>query len=462
MDLKNFFEAKTIAVIGASRHPRKMGNIILRNFLEIRYDGKVFAVNPNAEEVLGQKTYPSVKDIGDSIDLAIIATPAKTVYGIVEECAAKKIKDIVIISSGFSEVGNVDEEKKIKELIRRKKLNVIGVNCLGVYDAYSNLDTLFNPRERMDRPKKGGISFVCQSGAVGSIMIDKMAQENYGLRRFISYGNATGLDESDFIEYLGKDDKTKVISLYIEGVHDGRKFLEVCKKVSKKKPIIAIKAGLTEKGTEAVMSHTGSLAGSGEIYRGVFKQAKVIQAETLEELFDYARILEKGKKPKGNKVQIITNGGGPAVIAVDELVRRGLELAKFEERTAAHLRKEMPPIVNIANPFDLLGDANDERFKVAITSALEDKNVDILLVILLPQTPAITINIINILKNLYENSSKPICLIVPGGSFAETIKKEIEEYIPSFSFPINAVTAVKALVEYHTSNPNTQKRSNQK
>ena len=230
MDLKNFFEAKSIAVIGASRNPRKIGHVILKNFVDAKYE-KIFPINLNAEEVLGIKTYKSVKEIKEQIELAIIATPAETVCSIIEECAAKGIKDIIIISSGFSEVGNVKDEEKLKEIIKKKKLQVIGPNCLGVYDAYSKFDTLFNPADRLERPKAGGISFICQSGAVGSIMLDLMAKENYGLRRFVSYGNATGLDESDFIEFLSKDEKTKVICLYIEGLRDGIKFLETAKRV---------------------------------------------------------------------------------------------------------------------------------------------------------------------------------------------------------------------------------------
>lgn len=451
MNLKNFFEAKSIAVIGASRKAHKVGHIILKNLSEIKYKVKVFAVNPKARRILGFKSFPSVKDIKEKIDLVIIATPAFTVHNILEECIEKGIKDIIIVSAGFGEVGNVEGEIRLKKLIKKEKLRVIGVNCLGILDTYSGIDTLFNPRERMGRPGKGGISFICQSGAVGSIMIDMMAQENYGLRRFISYGNATGLNESDFIEYLGKDKETKVISLYIEGVKDGKRFLNVCKEVSKKKPIVAIKAGITEKGTKAVKSHTGSLAGSGEIYKGVFRQAKIIQANTLEELFDFARILEKGKKPKGNKVAVITNGGGPAVITVDELSSKGLVLADFENKTKKILRKIMPQTVNVANPLDLVGDATDERFEIAIKTLMKDKKVDIILVILLPQTPAITENIINVLNKLYKKTKKPLCLIISGGKFSSKMRKELEKNIPTFSLPINAVSAIKCLVDYHLS-----------
>lgn len=449
MDLKNFFEPKSIAVIGASRNPRKPGNIILRNLVEMQYPGKIFAVNKKAVEVLGKKSYLSVKDIQEPIDLAIIATPASTVCGILEDCATKKINDVLVISGGFSESGNEKEEEKLRDLIKKKKLNVLGVNCLGIFDAYSNLDTLFNPREKMERPKKGGISVVCQSGSVGSIILDTMAKENYGLRRFISYGNATGLDESDFIDYLGKDEKTKVICLYIEGIQNGEKFLETCKKASKKKPIIAIKSGVSAKGAEAVKGHTGILAGKAEIYRGAFKQAGVLQVSTIEGMLDCARIFERSKPTKGGRVLVITNGGGLGVIAADQLSLHGLALAELSSATKEKLKGKLSPHTNLRNPLDLIGDASDESYKTAIESGLEDANVDMLLVILLPQAPTITINLLKILKNIYEKSSKPICLVIPGGSFADTLKREVEEYIPSFSFSTNAILSLKELVEYN-------------
>src|SRR3989344_230560 len=449
MDLKNFFEPKSIAVIGASRNPRKPGNIILKNLVEMQYSGNIFAVNKKAVEVLGKKSYLSIKDIQGQVDLAIIATPASTVYGLLEECAFRKINDILVISGGFSESGNEKEEERIRDLIKKKKLNVLGPNCLGVFDSYSNLDTIFNPREKMERPKKGGISMVCQSGAVGSVILDLMAKENYGLRRFISYGNASGLDESDFIDYLGKDEKTKVICLYLEGVQDGEKFLETCKKVSKKKPIIAIKSGVSTEGAKAVKHHTGAIAGKSEIYKGVFRQGGILQVNSIEELLDCARIFERSKPVKGNKILVITNGGELGIIAADQIALHGLELADLSSATKEKLKGKLSPNANLRNPLDLIGDASDESYKAAIESGLEDSNVDMLLVILLPQTPTITINLLKILKNIYEKASKPICLVIPGGSFADTLKREAEDYIPSFSFSTNAVLSLKELVEYH-------------
>lgn len=453
MGLKTFFEPKSIAIVGASRHPRKIGNVILRNFLELKYSGNLYVVNPNAEEVLGQKTYNSIKEVPEPVELAIIATPSEKIFSLLEDCSSKKIKEIIVIGAGFSDSGNVKQEEKLKELIKKKKLNVLGPNCLGIYDSYSGIDTLFFPREKLDRPKKGAISLVCQSGSIGAIMIDKMAQENCGIRRFISYGTI-GLDESDFIELLGKDDHTKVICLYIENLKDGRKFLDACKRVSKKKPIVAIKTGLPK--TKEIKN----------IYKGAFKQARILQAETLDELFDYARILEKGKRASGNKMQVITNGGGIATRILDELDKVGLKLAELGKQTIEHLHREMPSFVNISNPLNLVADANDERFKIAIESSLQDKGVDALIVSLMPQSPAITINIIKLMKGLYESTEKPMYLVVPGGSFADTIKREFEEHLPSFSSPANAVKAIKALEKYYSSfyveKPKAKSKTSQK
>ncbi|MEK6853014.1 MAG: CoA-binding protein, partial [Nanoarchaeota archaeon] len=267
--LDNFFNAKHIAIVGVSREPSKVGHVIFRNFIDNSFEkngGRLFAVNPNAFEILGHRVYKSVEEIPEKVDLVIIAVPSASVLSIVKQCARQKIKDIVVISSGFSEVGNVKEEEKLGAFIKANKIRMIGVNCLGIYDAYSKIDTLFNPRSRMTRPREGGISFVCQSGAVGASILDIMSEQGYGISKFVSYGNATTLDESDILTYLAHDEKTKVIALYLEGVKEGRKFLGALKVVCKKKPVIVLKAGITEQGSKAVMSHTGSLAGSAEVY----------------------------------------------------------------------------------------------------------------------------------------------------------------------------------------------------
>ncbi len=449
MSLDSFFNAQSIAVIGVSRDPNKVGHVIFRNFVDGGYQGKIFAVNPNAENILNHHSYASVLDILEKIDLAIVAVPAEVVPKVLEECGKKKIQNVIIDSAGFKEIGDYKLEKKLEDTIKRYKLRVIGPNALGVYDAYSKIDSLFLPRFRMSRPKEGVISFVCQSGAVGSSVVDLATAEGYGFAKFISYGNAVDVDETDLIEYLGSDDKTKVICLYVEAVKNGRKFLEVCKKVSKKKPIIAIKGGVTEAGAKATLSHTGSLAGSAEIYFGVFKQAGIIHAENLEDMFDFAKILEKCIKPKGGRLQIITNGGGYGILAVDAATKNGTKLAELSNETKKGLRKQLPPIINIENPLDLVGDATSARYKLCIDACMKDKNVDVLLIIVLVQTPLIATDIVDILVEANDLKKKPIVIVSAGGEYTEVMRRNLEQNgIPTYTYPEDAVRSVQQLVKY--------------
>jgi len=450
MNLDKFFYAKDVAVVGVSQNPNKVGHVIFRNFFDSGFKGKVYPINNKINEILGVKTYSSITKIKAKIDLAIIAVPAKYVIDVVKQCAEKKIKDVVIVTAGFSEIGDKDLEDELRFLLNKYKIKCIGVNCLGVLDTYTELDTLFLPKSRLKRPGKGGISFVCQSGAVGSAILDLAAKEGYGFSKFISYGNATNVDESDLIEYLGNDKNTKVICLYVEAIKDGKKFMEVAKKVSKKKPIIAIKGGLSEKASHATLSHTGSLAGKAEIYLAAFKQCKVINADSLQDMFNYARILEKSIPPKGDRVQIITNGGGYGILATDDVLENDLELAELSKETIKDLRKQFPDLVTVGNPMDLVGDATTERYKVAINASLNDPNVDIILIILLMQTPLITTDIIDVITEFNSLKKKPIAVISTGGDFTEILKSTLEgNNVPTFVFPVNAVKAIKQLVEYH-------------
>jgi len=277
--VRTFFKAKSIAVIGASRNPNKIGHVIVKNLLESDYSGKIYPVNPNASEIVGLKSYSSVSSIRGKVDMAVISVPAKYALKAVESCGKKRIKYVIMVTAGFSEVGNHDLEKDLLFLVRKYRINLLGPNVLGVFDAYSGLDTLFLPRLRLNRPKPGGISFISQSGAIGSATLDLAAKEGYGFAKFISYGNALSINESDLIEYLGNDKQTKVICLYVEGIRDGKRFIKVCKKVSKKKPIVALKGGVTKSGSKATLSHTASLAGSVDIYKAAFKQAGVLWAD---------------------------------------------------------------------------------------------------------------------------------------------------------------------------------------
>ncbi|MDP4012296.1 MAG: CoA-binding protein [Candidatus Nanoarchaeia archaeon] len=450
MTLDKFFKPKSIAVIGASRDPNKIGHVILKNILDAGYKGKIYPINPKAEEILNLKSYKSVLDIREEIDLAIIAVPAEFAIKVLEQCGKKEIEAVSMISAGFSEIGNEDADEEIKEILKRYGIRMIGPNILGILDAHTNLDTIFIPRLRLTRPHAGGISFICQSGAVGSATMDLVATQGYGFSKFISYGNALDLNECDFLEYLGKDPKTKVICLYLEGVKDGKRFLEVAKRVSKKKPIIAIKGGITEEGSEAVLSHTASLAGSFEIYKGLFKQTNIIHAKNLEELFTFARILDKSMKPKGNKIQIITNGGGYGILATDSVSENNLKLAVMSTETRKKIKRNTSTISTIKNPIDLAGDVTTKTYDVVIRECLYDKNIDIILLIVLMQTPLIGSDIVGVISELNAQQKKPIIVVTTGGDFTELHKRNLElRGIPCFTYPDSAVKAIKAMCDYY-------------
>lgn len=434
--MQNFFTPKSVAVIGASKDSKKIGHIIFKQILT-KHKGRAYPINPKEDKILKKKCYSTVLKVRGKIDLGVIAVPAQAVLNVVDSCGKKGIKNLIIVSSGFKEIGNHNLERQLYQLLNKYKIKCVGPNCLGVFDAHSNLDTLFLPEDKLTRPKKGGISFISQSGALGSALVDLAAYENYGFSKFISYGNAANLDESDYLEYLGKDPKTKVICLYIEGVKDGKRFLRTCKRI--KKPIIVIKGGKTKKGSQATLSHTGSMAGSYEIYKGAFKQANLIVADSLEQMFHIAKLFTTCPTPKGKRVQIITNGGGYGIVTADSLELQGLELAKLTHYSTAKLRKNLSHLCSISNPIDLVGDADTKRYKLAVETCLRDRNNDILLVILLPQTPLITKDVTKIFKK----AKKPVVLVMTGGKQTQQFKKVLEDQgLPVFDFPDHAVKAL--------------------
>ncbi len=453
MNLQTFFAPKSVAVIGVSKNPNKVGHVIFRNMIDGGWKGMLYPVNPNAETVLNFSCFRSVLEVRPKVDLAVIAVPADGVLKVIDDCGRKGIKHVVMITSGFQEVGNIALQNKLLKLLEKYKIGVVGPNCLGIFDANTKLDTLFLPRYRLSRPNPGGISFVCQSGAVGSAILDLATTEHYGFSKFISYGNALNLDETDYIEFLGNDHTTRVICLYLEGVKDGQKFLRVCREVTKKKPIIALKAGVSQAGAQATLSHTGALAGAAEIYDGVFKQANIIRANFLEDMFDYAKTLEKGILPKGPRVAVVTNGGGYGILSTDAVIQCGLQMAQFAPTTVKTISTVLPPIVKVHNPLDLAGDATTERYRIVLEALMEDNQVDMLLIIALYQTPLITTDIVDIIIELNDLRKKPIAVVSTGGEFTEVLKKSLEESgVPCYTFPEQAVSALKQLYAYNAKN----------
>ena len=444
-----FFEPRSVAVIGASRNPKKIGHVILRNFIEGGFKGKVYPINPKAEEMFGIRCYPSVLRVPGKVELGVVSVPAPLVPRVLDECGRKGVKAVIIISGGFGEVGNRELEEDCMKIIMKHRMRAVGPNCVGVVDPSSHVDTFFLPRYKLERPREGSVAFISQSGALGSVVLDWMAMKGYRISKFVSYGNAIDVDEADLIEYLSEDKRTNVICCYFEGLRHGRKFFDTLKKVSRKKPVIILKGGATQEGGHAASSHTGSLAGSKVVHDAAFRQAGGIQAQSLDELFDFARVLANQPRPKGKRVQVITDGGGFGVLTTDWIVGNDLELASMDRKSVAGLRKRFPPHVVIKNPLDLTGDADVERYRLAMDAAIKDQNVDMIAVIALFQIPTLTADITDVISAAAGRSSKPLVVIASGGRFTEVLKKTLEDSgVPTFSYPESAVKALWALHEF--------------
>lgn len=447
MALESFFSPKAVAVVGASRNPAKVGHVVFRNFLEGGFQGKVYAVNPNAESLFGHPCFKSIADIPEKVDLAVLCVPAAMVPKAIEECGKKRIFAAIVLAGGFREVGNSKGEEALVAAAKRWRVRVIGPNCLGVFDPASGVDTVFLPRYKLERPGLGSIAFISQSGAVGSVVMDWMAMKGYRISKFISYGNASDVDETELLEVLAADEQTKVICCYFEGLKGGRAFYEAAKRVSAKKPIVVLKGGVTAAGSTAALSHTGSLAGETAVYSAAFKQAGIIEARDIEQLFDYARVLATQPAPRGSRVQVITNGGGFGILLTDWLSTVGLPMAEMKPEGIAKLKAQLPDYVVLKNPMDLVGDVDAERYRIAVSAALADPGVDMLAVIVLLQTPALTADVVEVIAEEAEKRSKPLIVISAGGRYTEVLKKSLEDMgIPTFSYPERAAEALKALL----------------
>jgi len=455
MNLDIMFSPKSIAIIGASRKEGSVGYDILKNLVmgcvfECEFCrpfiGKIYPINPNADEILGKKCYKKISDVAGEIDLAVIVVHASIVKDIAKECIKKKVKSIIIISAGFAEMGEKLKrlQEEITEMLAKAKIPMLGPNCLGLIRPSTGVNASFAPA----MPKEGDIAFISQSGALVDSVIDWSIENNYGFSAIVSVGNQAMLGINEFLEYFANDSKTKAITLYIEGIDDGRKFMEIAKKVSAKKPIIAIKAGRTEQGTHAIASHTGSLAGNYKIYETAFRQSNVFIADNLEELFDKAKALATQPVLKGS-VAIVTNGGGAGVLCTDYAAHFNLPLVELKESTLKKLDAsgKMHDAYSRRNPLDIIGDANSERYKTAVSILLKENYIAGLIVIVTLQS---TTDIENIAKEIIDeknkNPSKPILLVCMMGRFTKKAIKLLEENkIPVYNDMKRAVFAMKSL-----------------
>jgi acetyl coenzyme A synthetase (ADP forming)-like protein len=449
-NLNHIMHPRSVAVVGASKNTEKVGHIILQNYIDAGYDGELYPININAEgKILGYDSYKSVLNVKKPIDLAVIAVPAQAVPGVLEECGKAKVKGAIVVSGGFAEVGETGLQDQIVVIAKKYSLPVIGPNCLGVMDPRARVDTLFLPTFKLDKPGVGTVSFASQSGAVGSTILDMIAYDGFGLARFISYGNAAVVDEVDILEYLANDVETRVIVFYIEGVKRGKEFMAVAKKATRRKPIVIMKGGRTEAGARAAQSHTASLTGSYQAYEAVFRQFGFTIADDMSELLDFAKIFDSQPLTTGNRVAVITNGGGTGVLATDALYDNGLVMAELSDESKRQLAKTMPKIVNIRLPLDMAGDADDARFGAALEAVSKDPNVDAIMAIALFQTPGADSRVAATLMRYGTESTKPLVVVSAGGDYTQSQKKVIESArVPVYESPGIAAKALKALIDY--------------
>lgn len=442
-NIHRIFHPQSIAVLGANKVKGTVPSDILTNILKAGYKGVVYPVNPREQHIASIKTYKYVVDIEDPIDIAVIVFPSSVMHMALEQCGQKGIKGAIIISAGFKEVGGlgIEREELIKEIANKYGMSFIGPNCLGVINTDSSvmLDASFARK----MPEEGNIAFISQSGALCTAVLDYAQAKHIGFSKFVSIGNKADITEIDLLYYLKDDPKTRVILLYLEEISDGPGLMKAARTVIEEtgKPILAIKSGRTTAGASAAASHTGSLAGSDETCDAAFKQAGIIRCDDIEEMFNKAIAFTYQPLPKGNKISIITNAGGPGVLTTDAAIKYGLELPKFKLETTDILRKSLPKTANINNPVDVIGDARADRYSVAITSVLKDDNIDGVFIILTPQSMTEIENIAHEISRLASQFSKPIYTSFMGEADVATgidilQRNKIPHYILPESMPI--------------------------
>ncbi|MGI0030796.1 MAG: acetate--CoA ligase family protein [Nitrososphaeraceae archaeon] len=451
MDL--FFNAKSVALIGASPEPGKIGNSVMESLVKHDYKGKVYPVNAKGySEIMGVKAYKNLLDVKDPVDVVIVTVDLKFVPDLLTECGKKNIHNMVIISGGGKELGGERAaiEKRIQDQSRELNVRIIGPNCIGIFNGENRLDCAFQGHLRMLRPKQGNVAFLSQSGTVGIAFME--TSDAFGLSKMISYGNRSDVDEADMIHYLAQDPNTNVIGLYVEGLGDGRKFMNSAKNVIKEhqKPIVVFKNGRSTKGAKQAASHTGSLGGSFAVISGAFEQTGIISVDSYEELTSALKALTWQPVPKGNKIAMVTNGAGPIIAAIDNFERLNLELAQLSEQTMKSFKEHYPATYVIGNPCDVTGSASADDYRFAIQSFLDDPNVDIIMPWFVFQDDPLEEKIVDILADFQKQKKKPILVGAMGGPYTEKISKKIEAFnIPVYQSVITWITAAGSLAKWH-------------
>lgn len=449
MSLTEFFTPDSVAVIGASTNPQKLGYAVLENLVAGGFSkrGTVYPINPKAEAILGLKAYPSVLEVPEPIDLAVIVIPYSQVPDALRTCGEKSIPAVIVISAGFREAGRegLERELELIDIAKEYNLRLIGPNCLGVIDTFTPLNASFSA----GTPPSGPMAFMSQSGALGTAVLDISLAGRLGLSKFVSLGNKADVDEIDLLRAWEDDPNTRVIMIYSEGMSNGQEFINTARQVTSKKPVVAIKSGVTQSGSRAVSSHTGSLAGTEQAYHAAFRQAGVLRAESMETLFDISLALGYQPLLQGDRIAIITNAGGPGILATDALERSGLSLAQLEIKTITTLSQHLPDAASAANPVDVLGDARADRYQMALETIIADPNVDGLLVLLTPQAMTEIEATAEVIGRISDEIDKPIITCFMGEAKVDSGVNRLQKYqVPNYPFPERAALAFKAMSDY--------------
>ncbi len=445
--LEGFLAPRTVAVIGAAREEGKVGHFVFDNLLNAHFPGPVYPVNPKADEVHGHRCFPSVLDIPEPVDLAAVVVPPAAVAGVVDECGRKDVRSVIVVTAGFKETGpdGAALERDVVAAARKHDIRLLGPNCLGLISTPAHLNASF----AASMPEPGSIAFMSQSGALGTAILDWASGEGIGLSYFVSLGNKAELTEVDFLQAWREDPNAGVVAAYLESVIDGPGFVEAARELTTAKPFITLKGGRSDAGARAVSSHTGSLAGSETAYDAAFRAAGVIRAHTVQALFDYATAFSLQQLPKGPGLAILTNAGGPAIMATDSCDYYDVQLAALESETIAALHEALPPAAALYNPIDVLGDAPAERYADAIRILAGDPNVRSLLVILTPQATTEIEQTAGIVADAAAESGITTLACFMGETMVEPAWRILAERgVPNYPFPERAVRALAALARY--------------
>jgi acetate---CoA ligase (ADP-forming) len=447
--LESLFHPRAVAVIGASADAKKVGHAVLNNLIKFKFSGALYPVNPSGGEILGLKAFAKLADIPGEVDLAIVVIPAKFVSGALRECGAKGVKSAIILSAGFKEAGKDGTllEEEIKTIGKDQGIRLLGPNCLGLINTANDMNATF----AADMLPKGRIGFFSQSGAMGIAIMDWAIGNDIGFSKFISLGNKADLSEIDFIEYFMNDPETTMILGYIEDVVDGRRFMDIARKATKVKPIILLKSGGTAAGARAASSHTGALAGSDTAFDAAFKQTGIMRAQGVQDLFDTALAFTEGKVPAGKGLLVVTNAGGPGIIAADSAERLGVELPHMTKESIEAMATKLPSNATLFNPVDVIGDATSARYAAVLEQAAKDPNVDAMLVILTPQAMTDVEQTADAAIAAAKTTDKPLIACFMGEARVRSaINKLKKASIPNFSYPELAIKAFRRLVDHRT------------